>query len=419
MQASAQPTPRANAGVGWTPFLFLLPFLLFLILFWLVPLVGGVKMSLQANGIGQAEYVGLEHYHVLAKDERFFKAIRNSFVYTLASIVVIVPLSLWLAHLLRSTFRRLRPVLTFALLLPALTPPSVLAVLFLMVFHGKYGLLNQLIVLPLGQAPISWLKDSDFIIHAVPTQHSRKFLSAVKDIIDPKTPLLCLSKGLEVGSSLMMSEVIPAALERDQPLCILSGPTFAVELMQGLPTGIVAASEDEILARRVQSLYGSSCLRVNTSTDVIGVEMSGALKNVLAIAAGIVEGLELGNNAMAALVAQGCAEIRWLAGKLGAKSETLAGLSGTGDIMLTCFVNLSRNRTVGSRLGGGETLEEILGSMNQVAEGVATAGPVVQLAKKHRVSLPVLTAVARILEGDVDPKDAVDQIMNLPQVPEV
>ena len=164
MQASAQPTPRANAGVGWTPFLFLLPFLLFLILFWLVPLVGGVKMSLQANGIGQAEYVGLEHYRVLAKDERFFKAIRNSFVYTLASIVVIVPLSLWLAHLLRSTFRRLRPVLTFALLLPALTPPSVLAVLFLMVFHGKYGLLNQLIVLPLGQAPIGWLKDSDFIL---------------------------------------------------------------------------------------------------------------------------------------------------------------------------------------------------------------------------------------------------------------
>lgn len=263
------------------------------------------------------------------------------------------------------------------------------------------------------------LENSDFIIHAVPTQHSRKFLSSVKDIIDPKTPLLCLSKGLEVGSSLMMSEVIPEALERDQPLCVLSGPTFAVELMQGLPTGIVAASEDEALARRVQSLYGSSCLRVNTSTDVVGVEMSGALKNVLAIAAGIVEGLELGNNAMAALVAQGCAEIRWLAGKLGAKSETLAGLSGTGDIMLTCFVNLSRNRTVGSRLGSGETLEDILGSMNQVAEGVATAGAVVQLARKHRVSLPVLTAVARILEGDVDPKDAVDQIMNLPQVPEV
>ena len=176
MQASAQPTPRANAGVGWTPFLFLLPFLLFLILFWFVPLIGGVKMSLHANGLGQAEYVGLEHYYGLAKDERYFKSIRNSFVYTLASIVVIVPLSLWLAHLLRSTFRRMHPVLTFALLVPALTPPSVLAVLFLMVFHGRNGLLNQLVILPLedvflhlewinaGQAPINWLKDPDFIL---------------------------------------------------------------------------------------------------------------------------------------------------------------------------------------------------------------------------------------------------------------
>jgi glycerol-3-phosphate dehydrogenase (NAD+) len=143
------------------------------------------------------------------------------------------------------------------------------------------------------------------------------------------------------------------------------------------------------------------------------------MKNVLAIAAGIVEGLELGNNAMAALVAQGVAEIRWLAGKMGARSETLAGVSGTGDIMLTCFVNLSRNRTVGVRLGAGESLEEILGSMNQVAEGVATAAAVVQLARRYRVSLPVLTAVASILDGDMGAKEAVDKIMNLPQVPEV
>ena len=217
-----------------------------------------------------------------------------------------------------------------------------------------------------------------------------------------------------------MSEVIPAGLGRDnQPLAVLSGPTFAVEIMQGLPTGIVAASEDEELALRVQRLFASSCLRVNTSTDVVGVEMSGALKNVLAIAAGIIEGLELGNNAMAALVAQGCAEIRWLAGKMGAKSETLSGLSGTGDIMLTCFVNLSRNRTVGVRLGSGESLEDILGSMTQVAEGVATAGAVMTLARRYKVSLPVLTAVARILEDDLDPATAVEEIMNLPQVPEV
>jgi glycerol-3-phosphate dehydrogenase (NAD+) len=241
----------------------------------------------------------------------------------------------------------------------------------------------------------------------------------VKQHIHPSTPILCLAKGLEVGTCEMMSEVIPAGLGRDQPLAVLSGPTFAVELMQGLPTAIVAASTDEALAWRVQRLFGSSCLRVNTSTDVVGVEMSGALKNVLAIAAGIVEGLNLGNNAMAALVAQGCAEIRWLAGKMGAKPETLSGLSGTGDIMLTCFVNLSRNRTVGVRLGRGESLEQILGSMTQVAEGVATAGAVMTLARRYKVSLPVLTAVARILEDNLDPATAVEEIMNLPQIPEV
>ena len=160
MPAADQRTQR----VRWTPFLFLLPFLFFLLLFWLIPLVGGVKMSLQANGLGQAQYVGLAHYKALASDERYVTALRNSFIYTLASIVVIVPLALWLAHLLRTTFRRLRPALTFALLLPALTPPSVLAVLFLMVFHGRNGLLNQLFVMPLGLEPVDWLKDPDFIL---------------------------------------------------------------------------------------------------------------------------------------------------------------------------------------------------------------------------------------------------------------
>jgi glycerol-3-phosphate dehydrogenase (NAD+) len=180
--------------------------------------------------------------------------------------------------------------------------------------------------------PAEALVGADFIIHAVPVQSSKKFLAGVKDFIDPTTPILCLSKGLEVGSCEMMSQVIPNGLGRAQPLAVLSGPTFAVELMQGLPTAIVAASESAELAWRVQRLFSSSCLRVNTSTDVVGVEMSGALKNVLAIAAGIVDGLELGNNALAAVVAQGCAEIRWLAQRMGAKPATLAGLSGTGDM---------------------------------------------------------------------------------------
>ena len=267
--------------------------------------------------------------------------------------------------------------------------------------------------------PAHALPGSDFIVHAVPVQSSKAFLAGGKQHIAPETPLLCLSKGLDRETCEMMSEVIPEGIGRKQPLAVLSGPTFAVELMQGLPTAIVAASEDKNLAWRVQRLFASTHLRVNTSADVVGVEMSGALKNVLAIAAGMIEGLSLGNNALASVVAQGCAEIRWLASKMGARPETLAGLSGTGDIMLTCFVNLSRNRTVGVRLGKGESLEDILGSMNQVAEGVATAGAVMKLARRYKVSLPVLTAVARILEDDLDPRDAVEEIMNLPQVPEV
>ena len=263
------------------------------------------------------------------------------------------------------------------------------------------------------------LAGADYIVHAIPVQQSSAALAALRPHIAPATPILCLSKGLEVGSCRNMSELIPAALGRKQPLAVLSGPSFAIELMQGLPTAIVAASEDAQLAARVQRLFASSNLRVNTSTDVIGVEMAGALKNVLAIAAGIVEGLQLGNNAMAALVAQGCSEIRWLAERMGADPITLSGLSGVGDIMLTCFVSLSRNRTVGVRLGRGESLADILASSPHVAEGVATAASVVILARKHRVALPVLTAVARILDGVLSPRQAVDVLMGLPQIPDI
>eukprot|EP00878_Enallax_costatus_P031603 GHUV01034565.1.p1 GENE.GHUV01034565.1~~GHUV01034565.1.p1 ORF type:complete len:196 (+),score=40.13 GHUV01034565.1:755-1342(+) len=149
-----------------------------------------------------------------------------------------------------------------------------------------------------------------------------------------------------------------------------------------------------------------------------GVEICGALKNVLAIAAGIVEGLDLGHNALAALIAQGCAEIRWLSQKVGAKPATISGLSGLGDIMLTCYGDLSRNRSVGVRLGRGEKLGDILASSSQVAEGVATAGVVVGLARKYRVSLPVLTAVAQVLDSNLSPAEAVAAVMNLPQIEE-
>ncbi|XP_021861592.1 glycerol-3-phosphate dehydrogenase [NAD(+)] 2, chloroplastic isoform X4 [Spinacia oleracea] len=237
----------------------------------------------------------------------------------------------------------------------------------------------------------SALQGADFCLHAVPVQFTASFLESIVDYVDPGLPFISLSKG----------------------------PSFASELMNKLPTAMVVASRDKKLVNQVQQLLASERLRINTSSDVTGVEIAGALKNVLAIAAGIVVGMELGNNSMAALVAQGCSEIRWLAKKMGANSATLTGLSGTGDIMLTCFVNLSRNRTVGVRLGSGEKLEDILSSMNQVAEGVTTAGAVISLAQKYNVKMPVLTAVARIIDNELTPQAAVLELMSLPQVEEV
>ncbi|KAI5670371.1 hypothetical protein M9H77_10735 [Catharanthus roseus] len=264
------------------------------------------------------------------------------------------------------------------------------------------------------------LMGADFCFHAVPVQFSSSFLEEIAEYVDPGLPFISLSKGLELNTLRMMSQIIPKALKNPrQPVTVLAGPSFALEMMNRLPTAMVVASKDKKIASAVQQLLASRNMRVNTSSDITGVEIAGALKNVLAIAAGIVEGLNLGNNSMAALVAQGCSEIRWLATKMGAKSTTLTGLSGTGDIMLTCFVNLSRNRTVGVRLGSGEKLDDILSSMNQVAEGVSTAGAVIALAQKYKVKMPVLTAVARIIDNELTPTKAVYELMRLPQVEEV
>ncbi|TYI31457.1 hypothetical protein ES332_A05G452800v1 [Gossypium tomentosum] len=264
------------------------------------------------------------------------------------------------------------------------------------------------------------LLGADYCLHAVPVQFSTSFLEGIAEHVDPGLPFISLSKGLELNTLRMMSQIIPQALKNPrQPFIALSGPSFALELMNKLPTAMVVASKDKKLAHAVQQLLSCSHLRISTSRDVTGVEIAGALKNVLAIAAGIVEGMNLGNNSMAALVAQGCSEIRWLATKMGGKPATITGLSGTGDIVLTCFVNLSRNKRVGVRLGSGEKLEDILSSMNQVAEGVSTAGAVIALAQKYNVKMPVLTAVARIMDSELTPKKAVLELMSLPQVEEV
>ncbi|KAL6127983.1 hypothetical protein ACLB2K_071344 [Fragaria x ananassa] len=265
------------------------------------------------------------------------------------------------------------------------------------------------------------LLNADYCLHAVPVQFSASFLEGIADYVYPELPFISVSKGLELNTLRTMSQIIPQALKNPrQPFIALSGPSFALELMNRLPTAMVVASKDKKLANAVQQLLASSYLRISTSRfDVTGVEVTGALKNVLAIAAGIVDGMNLGNNSKAALVSQGCSEIRWLATKMGAKPTTITGLSGIGDIMLTCFVNLSRNRTVGVRLGSGEKLDDILNSMTQVAEGVSTAGAVIALAQKYNVKMPVLTAVARIIDNELTPKKAVFELMSLPQVEEV
>jgi len=229
--------------------------------------------------------------------------------------------------------------------------------------------------------------------------------------------VVAVSKGIELGNKKLMCDLIPEALGREPQqggVVVVSGPSFAQEIMDRRPTSVVAASKSPEAAEKVSRLLTSKYFRVSMTDDVLGVEVAGALKNVLAIAAGICEGLNLGTNAMSALVTQGNAEIRWLATAMGARPETLAGLSGMGDILLTCFGSLSRNRRVGVRLGKGDPFEDVINSKQGVAEGVFTARLVVELADEYKVLLPVLTSVARILCREVSPKEAVFEVLALP-----
>eukprot|EP00933_Yihiella_yeosuensis_P052977 TRINITY_DN51128_c0_g1_i1.p1 TRINITY_DN51128_c0_g1~~TRINITY_DN51128_c0_g1_i1.p1 ORF type:complete len:338 (-),score=57.68 TRINITY_DN51128_c0_g1_i1:310-1272(-) len=265
------------------------------------------------------------------------------------------------------------------------------------------------------------LADCDIIIHAIPVQSSRKVLQSIKHLVPKGVPIVPVSKGVELGSRKLMCDLIPEALERspsENPVVVVSGPSFAKEIMLRRPTSVIAASADPEAAERIQRLLTARYFRVSLTDDVIGVEVAGALKNVLAIAAGICEGLGLGANSLSALVTQGNAEIRWLATAMGGKPETLAGLAGMGDILLTCFGSLSRNRSVGVRLGKGEHIEDVLGSGGGVAEGVFTSRLVVELSDEHRVLLPVLTAVARILNREVSPRKAVFEVLSLPPLAE-
>jgi len=262
--------------------------------------------------------------------------------------------------------------------------------------------------------------DADFIFHTVPVQYSRSSLTPIRHLIPADVPIICLSKGIETGSLLFMSEVLEEVLGPEQPLAYLSGPSFAMEIAQGLATAVTIASHDRDLGNDVMSLLKSRQFRALYTSDVIGVEVGGAIKNVIAIAAGMCEGLGLGTNAMAALVTRGCAEMRRLSQTFGGEGSTVFGLSGVGDTFGTCFGPLSRNRMVGLRLGQGETLEDILGSMDEVAEGVATSRAIAQLLEKkvhvyrRDLKYPILFGVAAILDGKLTPRQGLERLMQYP-----
>jgi glycerol-3-phosphate dehydrogenase (NAD(P)+) len=223
--------------------------------------------------------------------------------------------------------------------------------------------------------------------------------------------IVSATKGLEAESHQRMSQVIEEETAAQFPIVVLSGPSFAAEVARGLPAAVLAASSDGRAAARVQEQFRGPGLRLYGSDDVAGVEIGGALKNVIAIAAGVVEGLGLGHNALAALITRGLAEISRLACAEGGRRDTLAGLSGLGDLVVTCTGDLSRNRHVGIELGRGRQLSQILADMHMVAEGVRTTGAALALGVRHGIELPITAQMAAVLNGHASPLEAVETLM--------
>jgi glycerol-3-phosphate dehydrogenase (NAD(P)+) len=250
-----------------------------------------------------------------------------------------------------------------------------------------------------------------FVVVAVPSHGVRAVVERLGPHLEAGAILVSATKGIEVDSLQRMSQVIGEATRGCCPVVVLSGPSFAAEVARGLPTAVLAASDKCDAAREVQEGFRGRGLRLYASDDVAGVEVGGALKNVIAIAAGCVEGLNLGHNALAALITRGLAEISRLAIAEGGRKETLAGLSGLGDLVLTCTGDLSRNRRVGIELGRGRTLEEILAGLHMVAEGVRTTRAALALGAKYGLELPIAAQMQAVLDGGCSPLKAVEALM--------
>jgi len=265
-------------------------------------------------------------------------------------------------------------------------------------------------VRPMGSIAES-LQDAGMVVIAVPSHGMRSVLRAAAPHVPADAIVVSTAKGLEETSLLRMSEVVRQELSGVAAVVALSGPSFAVELARELPTAIVAASMTPGAVERVQEGFRSGALRLYGSSDLVGVEIGGALKNIIAIAAGVVEGLGLGHNALAALITRGLAEIARLAVSLGADRATLSGLAGLGDLVLTCTGTLSRNRHVGVELAHGRSLNEILSSTKMVAEGVRTTHAALALGTRAGVELPIAAQIAEVLAGRRDARSAVCELM--------
>jgi glycerol-3-phosphate dehydrogenase (NAD(P)+) len=264
----------------------------------------------------------------------------------------------------------------------------------------------------------SAVADADIVVSVVPSEFLRPVLARLRSHLHPGQIVVSATKGLEDRTYLRMTQVIAASLGEaglTLPIGSLSGPSFALEVAQGQPTAVTVAFEDPEIAAVIRQEFSSETLRLYTSTDVIGVELGGALKNVIAIAAGVAAGIGLGHNSAAALITRGIAEITRLAVACGGRRETLAGLSGAGDLVLTCTGSLSRNRTVGQALGQGRNLAEILESLSgKVAEGVLTTRAALGLARLHRIEMPIAEQMELILNRGKDPREAIKDLMLRP-----
>lgn len=257
------------------------------------------------------------------------------------------------------------------------------------------------------------LEDVGTIVSVVPSHTARIVWTQLGPYLPTGALLISATKGIDADSLLTMSQVIQTVIPAKKQIDIaaLSGPTFAHEVSRNIPSAVVAAADNYTIAQEVQNVFNTPTFRVYTNTDVLGVELGGALKNVMALAAGVCDGLQFGYNARAALITRGLAEISQLGLAMGAQSQTFAGLSGMGDLVLTCTGDLSRNYSVGVKLGQGKKLQDIMQDMRMVAEGVTTAISAVSLGRKYHVEMPIAERIHALLNNKTDPQTAVTELM--------